>query len=279
LYQTLCDSKGIECRYYNLLPEKSWEVDLDHMRKVIDNKTRGILVNNPSNPCGSTYRKEHLLEIIQLAEQFHLPIIADEIYCNMVFDGEKYVFMAELTQTVPILSVGGIAKQYLVPGWRLGWIIMYDKQNYIQSLRQSLTNLTTLIVGPNTLVQAALPSILHETPQQYYRELNQTLQDHARYCEKRISTIPGLKVISPQGAMYVMVQIDLTKFHPESGITDDLQFCQMLMREESVVVLPGQVFRIKNFFRIVICAPIEKLSEAFDRIEQFCLRHSQKSQE
>jgi len=115
-------------------PEKEWEADLVQMRSLIDKNTRAILVNNPSNPCGSAYSKEHLQAIIGIAEEFCLPIIADEIYANMVFQGAQYHAMAALTDKVPILSVGGLAKQYIVPGWRIGWIIMYDKCKYFDAV-------------------------------------------------------------------------------------------------------------------------------------------------
>lgn len=79
LYNTLCEGLGIEVRYYNLLPEKEWEVDLEHMESLIDTHTSCILINNPSNPCGSVFSKSHLQKILKVAEKYFLPIIADEV--------------------------------------------------------------------------------------------------------------------------------------------------------------------------------------------------------
>lgn len=271
LYKTLCDHKGIECRFYRLDAEKNWEADLEDMRSLIDENTKAILVNNPSNPCGSVFSRHHITEILKVAEEFCLPIIADEIYAHMTFEKDLFVSTAELTNTVPILAVGGIAKQYVVPGWRLGWIMIYDKQGHFQEVRQGLARLATLILGPNTIVQGATAQILNETPDSFYQELNDTLRQHAEYTVERISKIPGLKVIKPQGAMYCMVGIDIDRFSSEE-ITDDLTFSKLLLKEESVFVLPGQCFRMKNFFRIVLCPPLPKLQEAYDRLESFCAR-------
>jgi hypothetical protein len=118
LYATLARGLGIDTKEYNLLPERDWEVDLDHLASLVDNKTRALVLNNPSNPCGSVYDEEHLRKILKICEDFCLPLIADEIYEHMVFRGsnKRYVPVASLTKTVPILSCGGITKRYLIPG-------------------------------------------------------------------------------------------------------------------------------------------------------------------
>lgn len=272
LYKTVCDNKGIECKFYRLKAEEDWEADLEHMKSLINERTRAILINNPSNPCGSVFRREHILDILKVAEEYCLPIISDEIYAHITFEKDLFISIAELTDTVPILVVGGIAKQYLVPGWRLGWILIYDKQGYFHEIRQGLARLATIILGPNTIVQGALNYILNDTPESFYLELNRTLKENADYTVERISKIPGLKVVRPQGAMYCMVGIEVDKFD-NSLISDDVTFSKMLLKEESVLVLPGQCFRMSNFFRIVLCPPLPKLKEAYDRLEQFCLRY------
>jgi tyrosine aminotransferase len=108
---------------------------LEHLESLIDGNTAGILVNNPSNPCGSVYSKEHLQAILKLAEKHHVPIVADEIYGDIVFKGSEFHSMASLTSTVPILAVGGIAKAFVVPGWRVGWILIHDRNNLFREVR------------------------------------------------------------------------------------------------------------------------------------------------
>lgn len=144
LYQTLAESKGICVEYYDLDSTKSWEVDLASLEAAIK-KSKGpaaILVNNPSNPCGSVYSEEHLKAIITVAEAARLPIIADEIYRNMVFSTAKFVPIAGLSSEVPVLSVGGIAKEFLVPGWRVGWVLVHDKKGRFEKVRAGLYRLS-----------------------------------------------------------------------------------------------------------------------------------------
>jgi len=266
LYDTLCGNQGIEPRYYPLLAEKDWEADLIQMESLVDDNTKGILVNNPSNPCGSVYSKEHLQEILKVAEKHNLPIICDEVYANMTFFGKKFYSLGDLSENVPILSVGGLAKQFLVPGWRLGWILIHDRHLQFKDVRVGLQKLTTLILGANTIIQAAVEDILLKYPQDYFSKLCGTLEENAAFTYERLSRVEGLKIIKPHGAMYCMVGI--TKFN--DIITDDVSFARQLLLEQSVLVLPGSCFNMKNYFRIVICAPKQKLEEAYERIEEFC---------
>ena len=116
---------------HNILPkpERKWEADTDHMEQMIDKDTVAIVIVNPSNPCGSVFSKQHLLDILAVAEKHSLPIIADEIYADLVFKGQHSYPIASLSKNVPVLSCGGLAKKYLVPGWRVGWILIHDRNN------------------------------------------------------------------------------------------------------------------------------------------------------
>lgn len=199
IYGTLAEGFGIETRSYTLIPEKNWEVDLDNLESLIDEHTAAIIVTNPSNPCGSVFSKEHILDIITIAERHHVPIIADEIYEHFVFPGHQYYSVSSLSKNVPVLSCGGLTKRFLVPGWRLGWIIIHDRHNAFQQVRKGLMSLSCRILGSNSLVQGALPAILKNTPQKFYDELVETLHSHALLAFDMLKVIPGLTPIMPAG--------------------------------------------------------------------------------
>ena len=116
------------------------------MESVIDENTVAILVNNPSNPCGSVFDEDHLTEILKIAEKYCLLIIADEIYEHFVFNGSEksYTPIAKLSKNVPVLSCGGLTKRYLVPGWRLGWITIHERNGIFQEsgIRKGLQSLS-----------------------------------------------------------------------------------------------------------------------------------------
>lgn len=270
LYKTLAESLGIEVRQYDLLPEKSWEIDLDHLESLIDSNTRAVIVCNPSNPCGSVYSREHLLEILQTMERKRVPIIADEIYEHFVFSGQTYYSMASLSENVPVLACGGLTKRYLVPGWRMGWIVINDRNDALVEVRGGLLKLSQRLLGPNTLVQAALPSILANTPESFYRETLEYIENNANVFYQHLSQVPGLKPVMPQGAMYMMVGLDMKHF-PE--FKSDVDLTERLVTEQSVFCLPAACFQYPNYFRVVLTVPTEKVSEACERMAAFCREH------
>jgi tyrosine aminotransferase len=273
IYKTLAGTLGVDVKYYNLLEESNWQVDLVEMESLVDANTVGILINNPSNPCGSVYSKEHLTAIIKLAEKLHLPIIADEVYGEMVFPGQEFFYMSELSESVPILSCNALSKRFILPGWRFGWIAIHDPKNHLHKVRQGFNDLTTRILGPNSLVQAALPEILAKTDQSYYDLVMQKLSDNADIVYDKLNELPGLVPRKPAGAMYMMVGLDLKCF---PGFNNDLDFVQALIKENSVFCLPASIFECPNYIRIVITMQKEKIIEACDRIEDFVLRHYSK---
>ena len=268
IYTTLSAGQEIETREYNLLPNKDWESDLDHMESLIDQNTAAIIVNSPSNPCGSVFSVQHLKDILAIAEKYKVPIIADEIYEHFVFPGETYVPIASLTSTVPVLSCSGLTKRFLVPGWRIGWIIIYDRdQVFDHEIRKGLMCMSQRIIGSNTFIQGALPTILKNTPQSFYDNTINTVKNNADLAFRKLRNTPGLIPIMPRGAMYMMVKVDMERF-PQ--FKTDLDFIEKLVSEESVYCMPGKCFNYPGYMRLVLTLPPGLLCEALDRIHEFC---------
>ncbi|KAI6177244.1 Tyrosine aminotransferase [Aphelenchoides bicaudatus] len=267
LYTTLCRPNGIDTRQYNLKMNDGGLIDLTHLEAQIDENTRAIIVNNPSNPTGVVFPKEHLEDILQLAYKHKLVIIADEIYGDLVYDGAVFYPMASLSPKVPIISVDGIAKRYLVPGWRMGWAIVHDRYGVLTDVKKGMIALSQKIVGPNSLVQGALPKILRDTPQSYFDNIKDVISRNAAIVFEYLSRVPGLRPLRPQGSMYAMVGFDYEMYG------DETSFMQALITEESVYCLPGSAFNLPNWFRLVLTYPEEVTREACERIVEYCTRH------
>ena len=164
LYRVIAESIGAMVMAYPLCPEQQWQVDLPKLNSIIQSiqkqnssetrqlVIRGIVINNPSNPTGAVYQESHLKSIVQLCCIHHIPIIADEIYGDMIFDG-MFVPLAEVAaemgREVPVLTTSGIGKQFLLPGWRIGWLCIQDKyvsgQWWETSLTRSLCYISYLV--------------------------------------------------------------------------------------------------------------------------------------
>ena len=116
LYQVLAEAQGARVKFYDLAAERDWQADAAQLESLVDERTRAVVINNPSNPCGSVFSRAHLRQLIEVCERKRVPIVADEIYGEMTFDGFVFHPIAELTITVPVITVGGLAKQFVVPG-------------------------------------------------------------------------------------------------------------------------------------------------------------------
>merc|ERR1712232_210450 len=165
-------------------------------------------VNSPSNPCGAVYSREHLTDVLALAEQEHLLVIADEVYHGMSF-GDRFVPCAAVNPRVPVLSVCALSKRWLAPGWRVGWISIYDAEGVLASagVPETLLKLCQVSLGPTAPIQAAVPGMLENTPAEWYHTVLTALRLSADCCVRRCQATPGLEVASePQGAMYLMVR-------------------------------------------------------------------------
>lgn len=275
LYHTLCTARGIAYKHYDLDPTDSWKVDVSSLRSTLEKhpEVKAILINNPANPTGACYTKEHLIELLNVCEEFGIVVISDEIYQGMVFDANKTPAtpLSHISDRVPILECGGLAKRYMVPGWRVGWVITHDRCGALQLIKDGLFKLSTLTLGPSTLMQSVVPDLLEKTDEEYHRDTNERLEQHSLAIIDGLKGVEGLQPIMPQGTMYLMVKIDLKKL----GFADDMEFAKTLLAEESVFVLPGQCFDIEAFFRIVTTSPIPMLQTACGRIREFCERHAQ----
>lgn len=134
LYQVIAESHGASVVHYNLLPDQGWECDILHLQELVHtygSQVRGILVNNPSNPTGAVFSKAHLESLVNFCQHHRIPIVADEVYGDLTFTNCPFYPMANVAANlgyeVPVITVSGLAKQYLVPGWRVGWIVFQDK--------------------------------------------------------------------------------------------------------------------------------------------------------
>jgi tyrosine aminotransferase len=199
LYHTLAGNAEIESRSYQCLPNQRWEIDLKNMDALVDEKTRAIVVNNPGNPCGSNYSREHLEAVAAFAQKHQLVVIADEVYGRMVFPGEEFVSFASVTTDVPVITTAGLAKMYCVPGWRVGWAVVHDKHERMGAIRDGMQNLCSVLLGANTIAQSIVPSFLNDTPESYFATQQATLYENAQAFYGAVSEIDGLNPIKPQG--------------------------------------------------------------------------------
>jgi tyrosine aminotransferase len=105
---------------------------LKDLESKIDSRTKLIIITDPSNPCGSVFSEQHLRDLMTLAAQYQVVVVTDEVYENMTFNNIKFQRVTDVNEDVPVITCGGIPKRYVVPGWRCGWVVVFDRKRILE---------------------------------------------------------------------------------------------------------------------------------------------------
>lgn len=280
-YEMTSNYYGIEPLYYPCLVEKNWEVDVEAVRRIVEgdheHKIRPILINNPSNPCGSNFSRAHTEAIVRLCEELHLPIIADEIYAGMTYDIDHpnvevpFTSVSDVSSSATRFVVSGASKRFGVPGERFGWIVRVDPTDAGSEVMKGILNLTSRYYIPMTPLQVALEQCLRDTDETYFCHAKQVLCENALYLHKALSKVPGLSPMKPSGGMFMTVM--LKKDELEEAMCNGVAFANALAEEENVHVFPGEAFHMPGAFRLTLSRPLPVAETAVARIRAFCERH------
>ncbi|KAH7576974.1 hypothetical protein ACOSP7_002324 [Xanthoceras sorbifolium] len=276
-YEAYARCNHLEVRYFDLLQEKGWEVDLDAVVEALaDENTVAMVIINPGNPCGNVYSNQHLHKIAETARKLGIMVIADEVYQHLTFGSNPFVPMGVFGSIVPVVTLGSISKRWMVPGWRLGWLVTSDPNNILQKsgIVDSIKDFLTISSDPATFTQGAIPQILEKTEEDFFSKTNGLLREAADICYDGIKEIPCLACpYKPEGAMFVMVKLNLSLLE---GIKNDMEFCLQLAKEESVIILPGVAVGLKDWLRITFAVELSGLEDGLGRVKAFCQRHAKK---
>ncbi len=245
--------------FYN--SDEHFEPDIDDLRKAIKPGTRAILVINPNNPTGAVYSRKSLQGVVDVAGEHKLPIISDDVYDRLVFDGEM-THLKDLSKDVPIVSGNSLSKNYVYPGARVGYLAFRGEG--WGGLKEVMQRLCNQRLSVNWEMQRAYIAALRG-PHDHVTKMNDELRKRRDAVMKRVDEIEGLATSKPKGAFYAFIKIQSDKWK------SDNEFVKGLLRH-GVVVVPGSGFAPnlkEKAFRIVFLPPPDILDEAFSRIEKF----------
>ncbi|KAI3736098.1 hypothetical protein L6452_15631 [Arctium lappa] len=268
---------NLEVRYFDLLPEKDWEVDLDSLVAVADENTVAMLIINPGNPCANVFTYQHLKQVAETAKKLGILVLSDEVYGHLTFGENPFVPMGVFGSITPVITLGSISKRWIVPGWRMGWLVTHDTNGILKEhgIIESIKGFLDASTEPPTFIQGALPDILSKTKEDFFSKIVNLIKEAANSCYEGIKDVPGLTCpTKPEGSMCLMAKLDLSVF---DGIKDDLDFCLKLAKEESVVILPGICVGYESWLRITFAIDLSSLQDGIKRLKAFCERHSKKA--
>ncbi len=210
-YSTHSSAEGAHANHnpltYVLDPNNGWLPDLDDLyQKVKYNPSViGILIINPDNPTGMVYPLDILKRIVQIAREFGLMLIADEIYLNITYNGARAYSLAEVIEDVPGISMKGISKELPWPGARCGWMEYYnrDKDSDFNRFCEALDNAKMIEVCSTKLPQLAIPEILGDSRYLAYRkETNERIGRRSKIISEILGSVPQLTFNETYGAFY-----------------------------------------------------------------------------
>ena len=262
-YAKFFDGKPVE---YALNEDDDWEPDIEDLRKKITTKTQAILICSPNNPTGAMYGEKKIKEIINLAGEYDLPILSDEIYDQITYD-KPYVCPASLTKDVPIIGLNGFSKTHLVTGWRLGYLYYHDPENKLDELKNGIAKMARARLSANSVAQFAAIDILR-TSSNHTVEMVRKLKDRRDYSYDRLRKIEGISCVKPNGAFYLFPKLDLKEL---GKWKDDKEFVVDLLKETGICTVYGSGFGDygKGHMRITFLPKVEILEKVYNLIEEY----------
>lgn len=263
LYTAIASKLQAEENQYFLDEEKSWEPDLEDIRKKINEKTRAIVIINPNNPTGSVASRETLLELIKIAKEHNLVIFADEIYDKLLLGDKEEISIASLNKEVPVVTLGGFSKNYLAPGFRIGWATVSGDENCLKDYLAAINRILRSRLSANHPEQYAIAPAL-DGQNEHLERVRAKLRKRCNLTYEIMNSIDGISLVEPMGAFYAFPKLNIKN--------SDNHFVSCLLKETGVVVVPGSGFGQRPgqaHFRIVFLPPEEVLEKAYAKIRDF----------
>ncbi len=263
LYTAVLAKVGARAVFYRTNPARGWLPDVDHLRSLITRTTRALVVIDPNNPTGANYPADVRRALIELADQHNIPLLADEVYGDLAYDGPVPP-MASLYPDAPIISFSSLSKAYLAPGWRAGWMAV-GRTERLDDVLVAIKKLADgRLCSPGPMQYAIAPALTGD--RSHEDAFRAALGERAGITTRRLNAIDGITTVAPTAAFYAMPQVALP-----AGVTDE-EYVLGLLRATGVLCVFGSGFGTdprEGFFRVVFLANPEELSEIFDLVAGF----------
>ena len=245
---------------YSLAEENDFQIDFDELEGLVTEKTKAIVIINPSNPIGSMFTLETLEKLADFAKKKDILVISDEIYEKIIYGNKKHISIASLDgMKERTITINGFSKTYSMTGFRLAYVAAPEKFiRVLNIIHQHNTSCATSFVqhgGITALKEGGDAS--EEMVKEYKRRRD--------YIVEKVNSIEGLSLNAPDGAFYAFINIK------GLGVSSE-EFCNYLLDEECVAIVPGTVFGSagEGFVRFSYASSYEDIVEGINRIEKAC---------
>jgi alanine-synthesizing transaminase len=263
LYTAVMAKLDAKTKFYRLDPSNGWMPDLDHLNSLVTPATKAIVVIDPNNPTGAVYPPDVRRALVDLAEEHGIPLLADEVYADLAFEGPVGAIAAH-NPDAPVITFSSLSKAYLAPGWRAGWmgIGRTERLDDVLAAVKKLADGRLCATGP---MEYAITAALNGD-RSHQHAFRAALRARAELTTTRLQAIEGITVVPPAAAFYVMPKVALPP-----GVTDE-DYVLGLLRATGVLCVYGSGFGTRpadGFFRIVFLASPGELASIYDDIGRF----------
>lgn len=268
-YPDMVKILGGKPRIVELSKKTEYKLTPEIFRKQLSRKKKpkALLFNSPSNPASIVYRREEIEEIAKIVLESGIALISDEIYEFLIFEGNEHVSPVTLVPQIKdqTVVVTGVSKSYAMTGWRVGFALAEKDVAYRMGAFQAHAT-----GCPNSISQwAALEAVQNGAEA---RELMRVeFEKRKDLFGRRLERIPSIWYPEPGGAFYYLV--DVSKLYKKMNVKGSFGFCDKLLAEQGLVVIPGGAFGCDKMIRFSFAASENEINRALDRFENFVKKY------
>ncbi|NLW23564.1 MAG: pyridoxal phosphate-dependent aminotransferase [Tissierellia bacterium] len=263
-YPELIKIAGGKPVYIQTKEDNDFKFTVDDLNAVLNDRTKAIILNSPSNPTGSIYDENELKLIADWAVENNILVISDEIYEKLIYEGE-HISIASINDDIKRLTIviNGMSKAYAMTGWRIGYAAAHEDIIKVMSNLQSHTTSNPCSISQYASIAGLLGN------QDSVLEMKKHFEERRNYMVDTINSIDGLSCKKPRGAFYIMVNISKLKGRTIKGaiINSSLDFAKVLLDEGKVAVIPGIAFGDDNYIRLSYATSMENIRVGLERIK------------
>jgi aspartate aminotransferase len=252
---SLCGGKSC---FVKTTPSNNFKITAADLEISITSKTKLLILNSPSNPCGCVYSCDELKVIADICVKKNILVISDEIYEKIIFDGLKHASIASFNKDIYNLcvTVNGLSKSYSMTGWRLGYLgAPLDIAEAISKIQDHSTS------NPTSFAQKGAEAAL-QGPSDFIDNLCRQFQERRDFIVSRLKKMHNISPVVPQGAFYIFCDISKTKL-------DSVTVANRLLEEANISVIPGDGFGMNDYIRISFANSKEQISKGMDRLQDW----------
>ncbi|MFN3135070.1 MAG: pyridoxal phosphate-dependent aminotransferase [Candidatus Kryptonium sp.] len=244
--------------------KSNFKITPEQLKETITEKTKALIFNSPSNPTGTVYTEDEIRKIAEVIYEKNIFVISDEIYEKIIYEG-RHFSMASIEELKNlVITINGVSKAYAMTGWRIGYL----------GANEEIVKLANKVQGQMTSnassisQKAALAALTG--PQEPVRKMVNEFKIRRDFLCSELKQIPGIEVFVPSGAFYVFPKVSAYYGRSYNGmvIKNSNDFCEFLLKEEKLAIIPGDAFGMDEYVRISYAASMEELMKGVERFRR-----------